>query len=382
MIYFKHRFMSKLGAENERKLEFWSRLQARIQIDMLLCMFDLWLANSSRSVETSLVTSESIQENIAYLDSIKQTLLSFKLTAQHYVCLFVERANMEAMAPGADPTVNTTKEMRKQLKKVNGEKKVEWRSIRLVLDLLHSKLIKSENEMEVDENANMSPSTKKHDADLIDLIPYLFKILDSLETKYLSEINTVTTSPSSSESSSSADQHVSSADCLLLESMCLGCLLAVYRVNKVYNKQRLESTKFNIELLMQILQTKPHDEDDEEEKSANSKNKIKSIDRLNVQQNILILLSEIASIFPDKVLEHVLIMFVFVGNKLTRKDDSYSFQIINQIIKSILPAIVASCIEEQQQFNTNNSNNNTNSRPDGNLFYFVLFSILYYFIFN
>ena len=101
--------MAKMGADNEIKLEFWSRLQAKIQIELLLCMFDLWVCNSSRSMETNLVTSESIQENIAYLDSIKQTLLSFKLTAHHYVCLLVERANMEAMVPGSDPTVNTTK---------------------------------------------------------------------------------------------------------------------------------------------------------------------------------------------------------------------------------------------------------------------------------
>ena len=62
----------------------------------------------------------------------------------------------------------------------------------------------------------------------------------------------------------------------------------------------------------------------------------------NVQEHILLLLSQVAPLIPDKVLEHVLIMFVFVGNKLARKDDSYSFQIISQTIKTILPAIVNS----------------------------------------
>lgn len=117
--YFKQRFMAKLGAENDVQLEFWSRLQARMQVDLLKCTFDLWLCNSSRSVESSLVTSESIQENIDYLDSIKHALVSFKLVAQHYVCLLVERASMDVIAPG-DSTlgINTTKEMRKQMKKV------------------------------------------------------------------------------------------------------------------------------------------------------------------------------------------------------------------------------------------------------------------------
>lgn len=201
--------------------------------------------------------------------------------------------------------------------------------------------------MEVDE-----PSTvKNEDADLIEIIPYLFQILDMLEVSYLAEMSagSKSTSPSS-ESAASGEHQLTGVDCLQLESMCLNALLAIYRLNKTFNKQRLESAKFNIELLMQILQTKPDGElDDDDETTVSAALSDTRLDRLNVQQNILILLSEIASIFPDKVLEHVLIMFVFVGNKLTRKDDSYSFQIINQIIKSILPAIVASCIEEQQQ---------------------------------
>ena len=62
----------------------------------------------------------------------------------------------------------------------------------------------------------------------------------------------------------------------------------------------------------------------------------------NVLLDILPLLSQVAPLIPDKVLEHVLIMFVFVGNKLARKDDSHSIQIISQTINAILPAIVNS----------------------------------------
>jgi hypothetical protein len=141
---------------------------------------------------------------------------------------------------------------------------------------------------------------------------------------------------------------------LYLELICLNSLLIIYKLNKQVNRSKLDESKFNIELLMQILQTKQEtttgedqltDAEDDEVVTTDSNR----IDRLNVQQNILILLSEIASIFPDKVLEHVIIMFIFVGNKLARKDDAYSFQVINQVIKSILPSIVNSVQQHQLQ---------------------------------
>lgn len=215
-----------------------------------------------------------------------------------------------------------------------------------------------ENRMETDE----VEKDKNEPSDLIDLVPYLFQLLDSLESKYLAEIQKATNNAAVAE-----DQQITSTECLLLESLCLNSLMIVYRVNKhlasststsgTASRSRLESAKFNIELLMQILQTKPTSDD--EERSGEADKSESTVDRLIVQQNVLILLSEIASVFPDKVLEHVLIMFVFVGNKLTRKDDSYSFHVINQIIKSILPAIVASCIEEQQHSSKSDGNQNS-----------------------
>lgn len=115
--YFKQEFMSKLASTSPDA--FWSRLLARMQIDLLKCTFDIWLCNSSRALESTLVTSESIQANIDYLDAIRRVLVSsYRLTAQHYVCLLVERANMDAIAVVANETPGTTKEMRKQLKKV------------------------------------------------------------------------------------------------------------------------------------------------------------------------------------------------------------------------------------------------------------------------
>lgn len=60
-------------------------------------------------------------------------------------------------------------------------------------------------------------------------------------------------------------------------------------------------------------------------------------------------------------------MFVFVGNKLARKDDIYSFHIINKIIKTILPSIVNSInssneyVSEMAKYNKNNNNSTEQS---------------------
>ena len=138
---------------------------------------------------------------------------------------------------------------------------------------------------------------------------------------------------------------------LYLELICLNTLLLIYKLNKQTNRANLDESKFNIELLMQMLQTKQETTAVVIKKihSNETSNSSAQIDRLNVQQHILILLSEIAGIFPDKVLEHVIIMFIFVGNRLARKDDAYSFQVINQVIRSILPSIVDSVQQQQQQ---------------------------------
>lgn len=112
--YFKRCFMSKLAAESG----FWQFLQPKMQIEMLKCVFDMWLCNSSRALEMTLITSESIQENSDYVDSIRQALVSFELAATHFVCLLTERSHLEPIKVLNEETISTTKEMKKQLKKV------------------------------------------------------------------------------------------------------------------------------------------------------------------------------------------------------------------------------------------------------------------------
>lgn len=298
----------KLANENS-KLKFFQQLEAKKQAEFLKCFFDMWIYNSSNSFEETLNTSEAIQENIKYLDSIKQALLAFDLNSSHFICLLNDKVNLTIVNIKTEENgANTTREMKKQLAaQVESPKKaVDWRALKLTLELVQASLVKKESEMETDQESS-------EQNDFIDIIPYLFLVLETIETKF-------------SIDSKEDLEH----DFLYFEIMCLNSLLSIYKLNKLSNKSKLDQSKFNIELLMQILQTKRDSEENEQ------------VDRLNVQQHILILLSEIASIFPEKVLEHVLIMFVFVGNKLARKDDSYSFQIINQIIKSILPSIVDS----------------------------------------
>ena len=112
--YFKQCFMAKLATEN-KKFEFFQQLEVKRQFEMLKCIFDMFLCNSSQSLESSLITSESIQENIEFLDSIKQAFISFKLNSEHFICLLNERAYLEIIS---SDNINSTKEMKKQLKKV------------------------------------------------------------------------------------------------------------------------------------------------------------------------------------------------------------------------------------------------------------------------
>jgi hypothetical protein len=228
----------------------------------------------------------------------------------------------------------------RQINAAGNKKKsnVNLNCLKLVLELIQASLIKNDNKMDQNEtpnDTNDQEQTKKLYESFIQLIPYFFLILETIETNF--DSTPTTTDDTAKKTLEKTYEKVDEEDSpqkvyLYLEIICLNSLLSIYKVNKLLNKSKLDKSKFNIELLMQILQTN--------DKIAEKNTQF--VDRINVQEHILLLLSEIASIFPDKVLEHVLIMFVFVGNKLAHKDDSFSFQIIKKIIKTILPSIVNS----------------------------------------
>lgn len=54
----------------------------------------------------------------------------------------------------------------------------------------------------------------------------------------------------------------------------------------------------------------------------------------------LMLLAQIAEIFPNQVLQYMMAIFTFIGSSVLRQDDAYSFQIITKIIETIIPIIV------------------------------------------
>jgi U3 small nucleolar RNA-associated protein 10 len=56
----------------------------------------------------------------------------------------------------------------------------------------------------------------------------------------------------------------------------------------------------------------------------------------------LLLLAQIATIYPDRVLNSIMPIFTFMGVHVVRHDDNYSFHVIQRTIETIIPALVAS----------------------------------------
>ena len=315
-----------------------------MQNDLVKCCFDIWL--SSTKISSSL---------------IKKCLFAFNLNSAHLLCILHERVHLKIEDSKA--VANTTKQMKKQLKQFNMNNLVEldWKCLKYLLEYLQFYFSFGETKMDTDEQTRT--------AVFIELISYLFLSLETIETTLscnlvgTNKLDSVLLKKGSDEVEITVNKtqqsYLNNEDNLLqyLEIMSLSCLLSIYKMNIEKDKTALTPAQFNIELLMQILQTKRETDTSEDETQE------PKIDNLNVQEHVLLLLSEIAGVFPDKVLEHVLIMFVFVGTKLARKDDSYSFQIINKIIQTILPSIVNSI---------NLSNENVTDLGKNCLFFYLL----------
>ena len=294
LTVFNETFLNRLANGGNTVAQFFQQLGAKLQADLVKCCFDIWL---------SLSISSHVSAGL-----IKQCLHTLEPGSSHLLVVLHERVNLQESTTAA---ADTTKQMKKQLKQQLTESSLvalNWKCLKHVLEFLQYSFSQHENKMETDDSTD-------HPNMFIELIPYLFLVLETVEATMGMQVEMTT-----EETENDLFQY--------LEVMALNCLLSIYRFNIAANKSLLTDSQFNIELLMQILQTNRGGE--------------QGCDNLNVQEHVLLLLSEIAAIFPDKVLEHVLIMFVFVGTKLARKDDSFSFQIINKIIQTILPSIVNS----------------------------------------
>ncbi|XP_048392427.1 HEAT repeat-containing protein 1 isoform X2 [Stegostoma tigrinum] len=85
------------------------------------------------------------------------------------------------------------------------------------------------------------------------------------------------------------------------------------------SKDVLDEEKFNVELIVQCVRGS------------------------NVPQthhHALLLLGAAAGFFPDKVLHNIMPIFTFMGANVMRLDDSYSFQVINKTVQTVIPALI------------------------------------------
>jgi U3 small nucleolar RNA-associated protein 10 len=69
-------------------------------------------------------------------------------------------------------------------------------------------------------------------------------------------------------------------------------------------------------------------------------NCIKKSPNPQTHHHALLLLSHLALMTPDQVLNDIIPIFTFVGNAIVRHDDSYSYQIIDKIIENIVPKLI------------------------------------------
>ena len=306
--------LSHFGADLISRVnsQFFVDLPLKMQLDLLKSVFDASLSGNC--------------------ERARDSLSRLGLLSTHFAALFDERAGVVVEESG-NAVAETTKQMKKQLKQMSlaNVARVNWRELRLVLELLQAELSAAENQMETDEESIALKDS------FISLSSLLFQVLELTQAVLALKSNCAEIS-----SDESQRRFLLNQDGLLqyLQIISLGSLLSIYRLNKEANKAALSQSPFNVELLMQLLQAKQCSDDLIE---ANTfKVHGETNERLDVQEHVLLLLSEASSVHPDKVLEHVLIMFVFVGDKLARKDDSYSFQIIGKVVQSILPSIINS----------------------------------------
>jgi len=69
-------------------------------------------------------------------------------------------------------------------------------------------------------------------------------------------------------------------------------------------------------------------------------NCIRVTDNPQTHNYALLLMSEIASIFPDRVLLNIMPVFTFMGANILRQDDNFSFHVIKQTLETIIPPLV------------------------------------------
>ncbi|XP_043551503.1 HEAT repeat-containing protein 1 isoform X2 [Chiloscyllium plagiosum] len=85
------------------------------------------------------------------------------------------------------------------------------------------------------------------------------------------------------------------------------------------SKDVLDEEKFNVELIVQC---------------------VRGSNMPQTHHHALLLLGAAAGFFPDKVLHNIMPIFTFMGANVMRLDDSYSFQVINKTVQTVIPALI------------------------------------------
>ncbi|MGH0159593.1 UNVERIFIED_CONTAM: hypothetical protein FKN15_008290 [Acipenser sinensis] len=85
------------------------------------------------------------------------------------------------------------------------------------------------------------------------------------------------------------------------------------------NPDILDEEKFNVELIVQC---------------------VRGSDMPQTHHHALLLLGAAAGMFPDKVLHNIMPIFTFMGANIMRLDDTYSFQVINKTVQTVIPALI------------------------------------------
>jgi hypothetical protein len=167
---FKQRFVHALHKLNRQTL-FFQQLTHKLQTGLLRACFDLHVAGSLKQTSGG-------EDNEQIVLSM---MLTFDLSSAHFVSLFTERARLVMKSKegqqGGDAAAElaTTKQMKKQMLS-GGEKedasgggdRVDWRALKVILELMQSILIQNDSQMETD-SAEYGPKDT-----FIDMIPYLF----------------------------------------------------------------------------------------------------------------------------------------------------------------------------------------------------------------
>ncbi|XP_010150075.1 PREDICTED: HEAT repeat-containing protein 1 [Eurypyga helias] len=81
----------------------------------------------------------------------------------------------------------------------------------------------------------------------------------------------------------------------------------------------LDKEKFNVEVIVQCIRISKMPQ---------------------THHHALLLLGAVAGMFPDKVLHNIMPIFTFMGANVLRLDDTYTFQVINQTVQMVIPALI------------------------------------------